>query len=300
MLEFFKEPKKIIQTGYKDIHVFENSDANIDHKTVGSFANEWKEFSIFEENEIVHIGDEYFDLIDKNMINKNSYVLDLGCGMGRWAYYISSKVKFVEAIDPGESVFSAAKMLKNKENVRISMAGADNIPFKDESFDFAFSLGVLHHIPDTKSALKNLVKKIKIDGYALIYLYYNLDNRGNFYRFIFYMSNLIRLIISRFPFKIKLFFCNLIATFIYLPLVGFSWLIKKTFNNAFYHKIPLSYYLNKPFKVMRNDALDRFGTPLEQRFSKIQIIEMMKEAGLDFIKVSPKAPYWHAIGKRIV
>ena len=50
--------------------------------------------------------------------------------------------------------------------------------------------------------------------------------------------------------------------------------------------------------IIRNDALDRFGTPLEKRFSKKQIHEMMEEAGLDDIIFSPNEPYWHAIGKK--
>lgn len=48
--------------------------------------------------------------------------------------------------------------------------------------------------------------------------------------------------------------------------------------------------------ILRNDALDRFGTPLEQRFSRNQIEEMMLKCGLEEIRFSEKAPYWHAIG----
>jgi hypothetical protein len=49
---------------------------------------------------------------------------------------------------------------------------------------------------------------------------------------------------------------------------------------------------------MKNDALDRFGTPLEQRFSKTEIVRMMECCGLKNIIVSEKEPYWHAIGQK--
>ena len=62
-------------------------------------------------------------------------------------------------------------------------------------------------------------------------------------------------------------------------------------------KIPLSYYSNKSFNVIRNDALDRFGTPLEQRFSKVQI-EEIRESSLKDITFSEKEPYWHVIGRK--
>jgi hypothetical protein len=51
---------------------------------------------------------------------------------------------------------------------------------------------------------------------------------------------------------------------------------------------------------MRNDALDRFGTALEQRFSKSQVETMMRDAGLENVTISPNIPYWHAVGKRVI
>ena len=47
---------------------------------------------------------------------------------------------------------------------------------------------------------------------------------------------------------------------------------------------------------MRTDALDRFGTQLEQRFTKKQILEMMELAGLERINFSDAVPYWCAVG----
>ena len=75
---------------------------------------------------------------------------------------------------------------------------------------------------------------------------------------------------------------------------------KKIFpNNLFYKKLPLSYYVGKSVNVVRNDVLDRFGTPLEQRFSKKEIGKMMRDSGLTDIKFAESPPFWHAVGKRI-
>jgi hypothetical protein len=57
-------------------------------------------------------------------------------------------------------------------------------------------------------------------------------------------------------------------------------------------------YENKSFYIIRNDSLDRFGTPLEQRFTRNQIQEMMERAGLENIVFSNNIPYWHAVGKK--
>lgn len=62
--------------------------------------------------------------------------------------------------------------------------------------------------------------------------------------------------------------------------------------------VPLSYYRHHSFYTMRTDARDRFGTPLEQRFSRNQIARMMESAGLIDVKFSDGAPFWCAVGFR--
>jgi len=47
---------------------------------------------------------------------------------------------------------------------------------------------------------------------------------------------------------------------------------------------------------MRTDALDRFGTRLEQRFTRAEITRMMRDAGLENIRFSDGFPYWCAVG----
>ena len=301
MIPYNQKQIKVINVDDKTIYSFIHLAKNIDINTVQSFGDEWEKFSDFTTDEIDKIGDEYFDIVDDKIINKDSIVLDMGCGSGRWSKYLASKVKFIEAIDPSDAIISATQLLSNFNNVRTTHTSSDLIPFNDESFDFVFSLGVLHHIPNTQQALCDIVKKVKINGHVLIYLYYNLDNRGLIYKFIFNLSSLIRNIVSSLPKKIKHFVCEIIAITIYLPFISLAKLLKIIFqNNKIYNKIPLSYYVGKSWNVIRNDALDRFGTPLEQRFPRKEIHNMMQKSGLTEIIFSENTPYWHAIGKRMV
>lgn len=298
MIDYITKPIHKINAGDKELSSFiTRHDNNIDEITVQSFGEEWERFNDFSSQELESIGNEYFDIVSEEHISEESNVLDVGCGSGRWTKYISSKVKFVEAIDPSSAVIQAAKMNDQVCNVRVTQASVENIPFGDNSFDFVFSLGVLHHIPDTQSAMNACVRKLKPEGYFLVYLYYNLDNRGFLFRFLFKLANGLRSFISKMPARLKAVVCDFIATLIYFPFAKFALAIKKIAPKS-YAKIPLSYYHDKSFYVMRNDSLDRFGTPLEQRFTKEQIHQMMINAGLVNIHFSDKAPFWHAIGRK--
>jgi ubiquinone/menaquinone biosynthesis C-methylase UbiE len=299
MIEFNTPFDEIIElnSGQK-IYVFKNEGDNLDHATVESFGIEWEKFNYFNNLEIKKIGDEYFDIVDFSNFQENAKVLDVGCGSGRWSVYLSSKFAEVYSLDPSDAILSAANLTANRDNVFLIKSSAESIPFDDNSFDFVISLGVLHHIPNTQKALNDIVQKLKPGGKCLIYLYYSLDNRGFFYKQLFKLSNSIRFIISKLPALLKKFICDIIAFTIYLPFITIAFITHKIFGKEIGSKIPLSYYVGKSINVIRNDSLDRFGTPLEQRFSKIEIEEMMRNSGLKNIIFSDNQPYWHAIGEK--
>lgn len=87
---------------------------------------------------------------------------------------------------------------------------------------------------------------------------------------------------------------DVIALLVYLPMATCSRLLERFGLNVV--TIPLSYYRHLSFYTMRTDARDRFGTPLEHRFTRQQIKEMMDQAGLVRIVFSDAAPFWCAVG----
>jgi hypothetical protein len=132
----------------------------------------------------------------------------------------------------------------------------------------------------------------------LCYLYYNLENKPFFYKLIFKAVNVLRQIVSVLPQRIKRIVCSSIAAIIYLPLARFSKLLNKFGINT--SKISLHHYADLPFVMLANDMLDRFGTSLEQRFSKAEITEMLDSAGFDIstLKFSDIEPFWTFSVKR--
>ncbi len=270
--------------------------SNIDQDTVKSFGDEWSKFdqSKMPDEEKKKIFKKYFSLFPFDNLNKNSVGFDMGCGTGRWAYFVASKVGRLHCIDPSDALNVARINLKKFNNIEFHDSSVDSTNIHEESQDFGYSLGVLHHVPDTHEAIKSCSKLLKRGAPLLLYLYYSFDNRPKWFYLLWKISDLIRQIICRLPPKVKNFVTDLIALILYYPFSKLSFFLDKLNINT--SKFPLSFYKDKSFYTMRTDSRDRFGTILEKRFSKLQIKEMMENANLQNIKFSEQEPFWCVIG----
>jgi SAM-dependent methyltransferase len=274
---------------------------NIDPDTSAGFGHEWSTFRQ-SESELSQIDREaifhsYFHIFPWAELPQNSTGIDIGCGSGRWAEMVAPKVGHLHIVDPSAEALAVARQnLAKAENVSFHLASVDELPLPDASVDFAFSLGVLHHVPDTAAAISSVAAKLKSGAPLLIYLYYALENRPWWYRAIWHSTNLLRMVISRLPPKLRLVVSQVIALALYLPLARLARLVERLGGSP--EKIPLAAYRNRGFYVMRTDAYDRFCTRLEKRFTRHQIEEMLAGAGFEGIRFSEEVPYWCAVGSK--
>jgi ubiquinone/menaquinone biosynthesis C-methylase UbiE len=211
---------------------------------------------------------------------------------------VAPKVGHLHLLDASADALDVARQnLANAPNVSFHLASVAEIPFKENSLDFAFSLGVLHHVPDTMAAVRAIAAKLKPGAPFLIYLYYALDNRPWWYRAIWRFSNIFRQIISPLPPMVRLIISQIIAGVVYWPLARFAAIVERAgFSPT---AIPLESYRDRKFYVMRTDAYDRFCTRLEQRFTRQQIEQMLLDAEFDEIQFSDVVPYWCAVGRKL-
>lgn len=208
---------------------------------------------------------------------------------------MAPKVKKLICLDPSEKALNTAKNnLSEFSNCFFEYSSIDGSRILENSQDFGYCLGVLHHIPNTQKAIKTCVSKLKSKAPLLVYLYYKFDNKPIWFKGIWICTDLIRKLISIMPFNLKVLVSKSIAIFIYLPLAKLSYFLESIGLET--RNIPLSEYRKHSFYVMKTDALDRFGTKLEKRFTKKEIKDMMHKAGLSSIKFREEAPYWVAIG----
>ncbi len=268
---------------------------NVDKQVVAGFGDEWSRFdqSALDEAELRRMFDNYFNIFPWDDIPRDAVGFDLGCGSGRWAKLVAPRVGTLHLIDPSDAIEVAKKNLQGETNCVFHRAGVDSIPLADVSCDFGYSLGVLHHVPDTEAGVRACVAKLKPGAPFLLYLYYKFDNKPAWFRALWQISNAGRIVVSRLPHGARFGLSQVLAAAVYFPLARFAKLAERAGLNV--SNFPLSQYRNNSFYTMRTDALDRFGTRLEQRFTKDEIAGMMERSGLENIRFS-ETSFWTAVG----
>jgi hypothetical protein len=89
-----------------------------------------------------------------------------------------------------------------------------------------------------------------------------------------------------------------VATGIYLPLVWYGHLLSKMGLQEADRKIPLyQTYKRKSFRLIYNDSVDRLTAPIENRYSKAEIVDWFSRAGFCKVEFSESSPYWKACGQ---
>jgi SAM-dependent methyltransferase len=269
---------------------------NLDVNTVNSFGDEWSRFdqSTLPEEEANEIFNDYFSIFPWSKLPEDATGFDMGCGSGRWARLMAPRVGHLHCIDPSSALEVAKAALYSSANVSFHLASVDDSPLPPNSQDFGYSLGVLHHVPNTASAICSCVTILRPGAPFLVYLYYAFDNRSVFFKFVWYCSDWLRRGICLLPAKLKHLVTDMLAIVVYYPLARFALLVERIGFKV--GSVPLSYYRNHSFYTMRTDSRDRFGTPLEQRFTRKQVADMMVSAGLRDVRFSDRAPFWCAVG----
>lgn len=272
---------------------------NKNSDVVAGFGDEWNRFdqSELNEDELKRLFEGYFAIFPWDLLSATSHGFDMGCGSGRWARLVANRVGKLHCIDPSSALKVAMHNLRDHANCVFHQAGVGDQILSDGSMDFGYSLGVLHHIPNTEQGIRDCVRMLKPGAPFLVYLYYALENRSVAYRLIWRLSNIFRVAISRLPFAMRYGITQLIAVFVYWPIARLAALVEYLgVSGSTVRRFPLGAYRHLSLYTMRTDALDRFGTRLEHRFTKDQIKTMMINAGLDGIVFSDNSPYWCAVG----
>jgi len=251
-----------------------------------TFGEEWKAHpALLRDHDATF--ELYFDLIDLDGL-ADLRVADLGCGMGRWSAFVAPRCREIVLVDFSEAIFVARENLRNADNSIFVMTDVLDLPFSDDAFDLAYCLGVLHHLPvDALEALRLLSR---LAPRQLAYLYYDLDNRPAFFRWLLHGVTAVRRPLTgiRSP-RVRSALTWVIATSVYAPLAALGSLLWPVGLGKF---VPLAEaYADSTMAMLRQDAYDRFFTRIEQRFTREEILTLTDT--FRSVTISDDFPYWH-------
>lgn len=251
-----------------------------------TFGAEWREHGRILPEHAAEFA-QYFDIVDLSSL-KDARVFDLGCGSGRWSFFLKDRCRELVLVDFSDAIYVARENLRGPNQCLFFKADLLSLPFADDCADFVLCLGVLHHLPvpclDAVRALRRLAPRL------LIFLYYALDNRPSYFRTLLQLVNVARRRLSRIrsP-RFRNAFSLFGAVAIYRPLVALGSLLRPIGLGS---AVPLyEVYRGKGLRRIQQDVYDRFFTRIEQRVSRAQIAELRRD--FSEVRIADSLPYWH-------
>jgi len=221
----------------------------------------------------------YLKYIPSDVFRGGKIGLDVGCGSGADMIHLSQYGPRLIGIDMSDSIQVARENVKNFKNISVAQANLYNLPFKDERFDFVYSFGVLHHLPDPEKGFRALVSKAKKGGSVIIYVYEDFSERSSMERFLLKTVNLFRALTTKMPAPALLMLCILMSPFVLLSCsLPYQILKRIGITKKFAEKIPFRHTMR--LDCIISDLYDRFSPPIEYRYNRKQIAEWFDRAGL--------------------
>jgi ubiquinone/menaquinone biosynthesis C-methylase UbiE len=253
---------------------------DVKRRTAESFAYEWQRFGALRDQWLKNFTDYMQPHPPESFAGR--LVLDVGTGSGRHAFHAAELGARVVAVDLGRSIDVARRNLP-PEALTVQ-ADAERLPFESGAFDFVMSIGVLHHLPDPKRALRSIVPLARPGGHLHIYLYWVPEQA--WHARILRLVTAARKVTVRLPHRLLHALCVPLAALLALAVVWPYRLLRRVprlrrLADAF----PLKTYADYPFGVLVNDQFDRFSAPLERRYTRAEVQAMLQRAGLTDVSV---------------
>jgi SAM-dependent methyltransferase/uncharacterized protein YbaR (Trm112 family) len=287
-----------LRPGGGDRNGYEDRAIRAQRDTARSFGYEWQAFSeMLPEYEANFRW--YFERFAAPESFKDALVLDAGCGTGRHTFYMArSGAREVVAMDFSQAIEVAAYNNRENPNTHFVQADIYHPPFPPRTFDFLYSLGVLHHLPDPEKGFRQLLPLLREDGFLNIYLYWNLEGEPRWRRVALSGVTQVRRLTTRLPHALLKKLSWLIAAGFEVGLVTPARTLERfAATRPLAERVPLGHYRKYSFRVLYTDQFDRFSAPIENRYSRAEVAAWFEHAGLKDVRILG-GQGWRASGRR--
>lgn len=246
-----------------------------------SFGFQWKRYARTQlDSAEIHESERHFRL--KTGLTPGDLdgklVLDVGCGMGRFAEVATRWGATVVGVDLSAAAEVAARNLADRSFVAFQ-ADVFHLPFEFESFDCIYSLGVLHHTPDCEAAVKVLPQFLKPGGSLAVWLY---SGYNKWYRF----TDFYRRYTSRMPAATLHKLLRVAVPVFYhldrglrcVPIVG------SPLAGAVHHVFPVNRQADPKARVL--DTFDWYSARYQSKHTYEQVFRWFESCGLEDLHVA--------------
>ena len=225
------------------------------------------------------------EVIDEPII-RGRRGIEVGSGCGFDSYIMAKSNPSVQLIsmDMSDGIYKTREMTSGLGNVRTIQGSALEIPFKNNVFDFAYSFGVLHHTSNPEQGLCEIARVLKNGSPAFLYLYED-HAETPIKHFALNIVSSLRFITVKMPPAILNMLAWVASPLVFILFTVPAKILKKFKITAYMAgKMPFNFGTT-PFSL-RGDLYDRFGAPIEYRYSREQVFDIFTQAGFSDICVT--------------
>jgi uncharacterized protein YbaR (Trm112 family)/SAM-dependent methyltransferase len=249
-------------------------------RTIHSYSYQWRKFKqMFPEWERVFLDSikpvtpEFF---------RGKVGIDGGCGFGRSIFYAATYGAEMIGLDLSEAIEAARQNTRHLDNVHLVQGDIFHPPVRRGSLDFAYSIGVLHHLPDPKAGFISLTRLVKPGAPVFIWVY--LRGRGRQIA----AFTAMRAVSTRMPLRLlSLATLGLAAGHWVLWILPYKLLKRFGRTSRLADRIPFSLYARYPFRTLHTDWFDGLAVPLQNYYRREDIAEWYREAGHERVQIDP-------------
>lgn len=260
------------------------TDAEKVRRTRRAYDFTWTHFGASEiENRWEKDSYQYADLIPDSVFEGEGKIgLDAGCGGGADLLRCWQRGFRVVGFDLSAGVDSLARTAGVPPHGDLVQGDLHMLPFKPGSFDFIYSFGVLHHLPDPRRGFAALAEALKPGAPLVTYLYEAVDARSSLARGLLRGVAAVRRLTAGMTPQVLHALCWTAVPFVWagfaLPARAVAVVSPRTAA-----ALPFGHTARWP--VLAADLYDRFAPPVEYRFTEQQVRDLYAQCGLERVEV---------------
>lgn len=261
-------------------------------RTRRSFGYQWTVFGRMTEQFCRDFLNYIYPLSEDFFVGKRG--LDAGCGFGRHLYYAAEFGAEMTGLDFSGAIFRAAEITAGIPNVALVQGDILTPPFRQRSFDFVYSIGVLHHLPDPEGGFQALLPLVRPGGFIIIWVYSKSRRLTNM------LLEAVRKTTARLPLRVTRIlalagalvdWCGFIVPYRVLRLV-----VGPVVDRWTLARIKL--YAAHRFQVVYADWFDRLAAPVRHYYDRDDLVDWARRAGLIDTKISSTGSYgWRLLAR---